>query len=154
MELEQKEEQHTGSLQKRSKVGTAEKPDWPGVRRGEEAGEWSGKDQGKGGSWPHRGIWDLIVIGKCGFVRRAEKRRKQCFKKEQLRGIGGGEEEECRPVFLKCEGKLVILVGICYFCRSPSIYPISGKRSLFPSGEASFFSITTGKQFDSFISKP
>ena len=42
----------------------------------------------------------------------------------------------------RCEGKLVILVGICYFCHSPSIYPISGKRSLFPSGEASFSSIT------------
>ena len=39
MELEQEEEQHPGCLQKRSKVGMAEKPDWRGVRRGEEAGE-------------------------------------------------------------------------------------------------------------------
>ena len=39
MELEQEEEQHPGCLQKRSKDGMAEKPDWRGVRRGEEAGE-------------------------------------------------------------------------------------------------------------------
>ena len=51
-----------------------------------------------------QGHLGLNCDGETWLCEESRDKKKQCFKKEQLRGVGGGEEgeeEECRPIGVK-----------------------------------------------------
>ena len=91
-------------------------------------------------------------MGKRGFVRRAEKRSRQCFKKEQLRRVGR-VGRGMQTDFLKCERKSDFSGHLLFLSLTIHLSYFKGKIPNSFWGSLPFLYNSCGKQFDSFISK-